>query len=76
MQDGDVINKIPTSMINVNQKDDIVEVQDKTKWVMIANDQRENWKNIVVQTNDLDLHVMNKRALGRHYKDLVGGFNE
>ena len=42
---------------------------------MIANDQRENWKNIVVQTNDLDLHVMNKRALGRHYKDLVGGFN-
>lgn len=75
MQDGDAINKIPTSMINVNQKDDIVEVQDKTKWVMIANDQRENWKNIVVQTNDLDLHVMNKRALGRHYKDLVGEFN-
>lgn len=76
MQDSDVIGKIPTQMINVNQKDDIVEIQDKIKWIMLACDHKKNWKNILVQTNNLDLHVMNKRALGRSYHQLVEMFNE
>ena len=53
-----------------------LEIQDKIKWIMLACDHKKNWKNILVQTNNLDLHVMNKRALGRSYHQLVEMFNE
>ena len=76
MADSDVIHKIPTQMINVNQNDDIIEVHNKKNWIILAAEQQENWKNILVNSNDMDIHVMNKRALGRQYSKLVEMFNE
>ena len=76
MEDGDVVGKIPTCMTNVNQQDDIIEVHSKQNWIILAAEQKENWKNILINSNDMDIHVMNKRALGRQYSKLVEMFNE
>ena len=76
MVDSDAINSIPTSMINLGQKDDIVEATSITDWIMLSNDVNEPWKNILVKDGHLDLHVMNKRALGRQYKKLLEFFSE
>ena len=76
MTESNVINSIPTQMTNVGQRDDINEVQSKNNWIFIANDQKENWKNIVVNNGIMDIHCMNKRSLGRHYNKLVEFFNE
>ncbi len=76
MHDGDTINAIPTSMTNVGQHDDIIEVHDKNKWIFIAAEQIENWNNILVNNSIMDIHCMNKRSLGRQYKKLVEFFNE
>ena len=76
MQDGDVITKIPTRMTNVGQHDDVVEVNSKSDWIIVSACQKENWKNILVNTSKMDIHVMNKRALGRQYNKLVEMFNE
>ena len=76
MEDSDVIGKFKTPMCNVSQKDDIVETHNKNNWIALSHDQKEPWKNILVNTNKTDLHVMNKRALGRHYNTLVEMFDE
>ena len=76
MQDGDVITKIPTRMTNVGQHDDVVEVNSKLDWIIVSACQKENWKDILVNTSNMDIHVMNKRALGRQYSKLVEMFNE
>ena len=76
MQDNDIVEKIPTQMINVSQKDDIIDVNNKNNWIILANDQKEHWKNILVNSSDTDIHVMNKRALSRQYQKLVEMFNE
>lgn len=77
MQDGDSINNfynIP--MINMSQKDDIVDVNDLQDWVFLAANTREPWKNILVKHTNLDIHVMNKRALDRVRPKLLEMFNE
>ena len=71
MNEGDVINTFSTAMVNVSQKDDIVECHNDIEWVALSNDRKEPWKNLLVKTVDTDLHVMNKRSLGRQYKKLV-----
>lgn len=66
MQDGDVIGNFDgLPMINMSQKDDIVDVNDLQDWIFLAADVREPWKNILVKHRHLDLHIMNKRALER-----------
>jgi hypothetical protein len=72
MQDNDMINNfggIP--MQNLSQKDDIIEAKNVDSWVCLGNNQREPWKNLMVRHENYDLHVMNKRALGR----LIDGLN-
>jgi len=76
MTDGDMINKFGTKMCNMSQKDVVVEVLDDNKWIMLANDRKEIWKNILVKHENLDLHVMNKRALARVYNELMEYLNE
>lgn len=76
MTDGDVINKFNTSMCNMSQKDVIMEVSDDNKWIMLANNRKEIWKNLLVKHENLDLHVMNKRALARVYNELMEYLNE
>jgi len=54
-----------TSLLNMSQKDDIIEVTSDNTWVMLSHDSKEVWKNILVKTNNQDIHLMNKRAFDR-----------
>tara|TARA_R110002167_G_scaffold53294_9_gene152965 strand:+ start:651 stop:1550 length:900 start_codon:yes stop_codon:yes gene_type:complete len=65
-----------TSLVNINQKDDIIETQSINEWIVIAHDQKEEWKNILVKLDKQDVHVMNKRALNRVQDTLLEYFNE
>jgi len=64
-----------TSLVNLSQKDDIIEAQTTNEWVVIAHDQTEEWKNILVKVDKQDIHVMNKRALDRMLPGLLEKFN-
>ena len=59
-----------TPLINMSQKDDIIEAINDNEWIFIAHSPKEEWKNILVRSQNQDVHVMNKRALGR-IKDKV-----
>lgn len=77
MQDGDIINLIGTTpMYYMGQKDDIYDVNNEQDWVFLAHDVREPWKNILVKHSNLDIHVMNKRALDRVQDKLMEHFYE
>ena len=65
-----------TSLVNINQKDDIIETQSINEWIVISHDQKEEWKNILVKLDKQDVHVMNKRALNRVQDTLLEYFNE
>jgi hypothetical protein len=65
-----------TSLVNLSQKDDIIEAQTTNEWIVIAHDQTEEWKNILVKVNKQDIHVMNKRALDRMLPGLLEKFND
>jgi hypothetical protein len=64
-----------TSMYNMSQKDDIIETDDLTDWIFLAHSPREQWKNILVRSQN-DIHVMNKRALGRALPVLMEKFDD
>lgn len=75
MQDGDCIsNFYGVPMINMSQKDDIVDVNDLQDWIFLAANTKEPWKNILVKHNNLDTHIMNKRALTRVKQKLMEMF--
>jgi|TARA_B110000503_G_scaffold139821_1_gene229149 hypothetical protein len=65
-----------TDLINMDQKDDIVEIKDLNDWVLYSHDRKEPWKNILVRNTNTNLHVMNKRALSRHSNNIMNKFNE
>ena len=65
-----------TSLVNMSQKDDIIETHGLDEWILLAHSQKEQWKNILVNMGTQDIHVMNKRALGRVIPDLLEYFNE
>ena len=66
MQIGDFVTNLPgNQMLNVDQKDDIVESNSADHFVFLAHDRDEPWKNILVKIEKQDIHIMNKRALGR-----------
>ena len=49
--------------------------KDVNEWIIVSHDQKEMWKNILVKVNKQDIHVMNKRALGRVIPDLMEAFD-
>lgn len=65
MQDGDYVTTISDKMYYMDQRDDWLETHSINDWIMLANDMIEPWKNILVNSGNLDIHVMNKRALAR-----------
>jgi dipeptidyl aminopeptidase/acylaminoacyl peptidase len=72
MQDGDAIGNFNKShMYYADQKDDIYSIDTDQNWIMLANDRKTSWKNILVKHSHLDVHVMNKRALLRHYDSIM-----
>lgn len=58
-------------LVNMDQKDDVARVKDLTDWTFLAHNRQEQWKNILVRTNNENLHVMNKRALSRHAHEII-----
>ena len=47
-----------------DQKDEIFDFQDGV-YKILANDQKEHWKDIPVTWGDVDIHMMNKRSVSR-----------
>ena len=78
MQDAEspIGNFDGTALVNMSQKDDIIETPTLTDWVFIAHCQKEQWKNISVRQGKQDVHVMNKRSLGRVIAELQEKFND
>jgi hypothetical protein len=60
----------------MSQKDDIIETPNLIDWIFIAHCQKEHWKNILVKQGAQDIHVMNKRSLGRAMDTLLEKFND
>lgn len=72
MEDSNAIgnfNNVPMSYMS--QKDDIIDVNNHKDWILLSHDPKEPWKNIPVNHSHLDLHAMNKRALGRMVPKLM-----
>ena len=68
----DVFTELPASpMKYMSYKDDISSV-DKNGIVFFVNDYKEEWKNILTYSEGENLHMMNKRAIERHYNELMG----
>lgn len=66
MEDSDTINNFDNiPMYYMSQKDDIVDVKSLQDWIFLVCDTSEQWKSIITNHRGLDLHIMNKRALGR-----------
>lgn len=75
MVKGDSINTFDSPLVNMLQQDDLVEVR-KDDWIFLANDRKEEWKNILVKSTNQDVHIMNKRALHRQWESIMGVANE
>lgn len=74
---GNTISEIADGpMIYMSQKDDIVHINSVDEWIYLVNNRSENWKDILVNVKKENVHVMNKRALDRHYDKLIGMFND
>jgi hypothetical protein len=77
MEDIPIIHNFDNQpMYYMSQQDDIHGINNEQDWIFFATDTKENWKNILVKHSNLDLHVMNKRALGRIREQLVGYLDE
>tara|TARA_Y100000389_G_scaffold27087_1_gene23231 strand:+ start:8526 stop:9434 length:909 start_codon:yes stop_codon:yes gene_type:complete len=57
-------------LLNMDQKDDIVEVKSVDDWIMLSHDRKEPWKNILTRLEKQNIHAMNKRAVSRNSKDM------
>ena len=67
----DVFTELPASpMKYMAYKDDIAKVSEQGI-VFFANDYEEEWNNILTYSEDENLHMMNKRAIDRHYDKLM-----
>ena len=72
MEDSNMIGNFDgVSMSYMSQKDDIIDVNNHKDWILLSHDPVEPWKNIPVNHKNLDLHAMNKRALGRMVPKLM-----
>lgn len=47
------------------QQDGIAEVADSNRFIMMAHDVKEPWKDTLVNVKDMSMHIMNKRELIR-----------
>lgn len=59
------------ALLNMDQKDDIAQVNGLNDVVFLKHNRAEQWKNILCRHTDQNLHIMNKRALDRHYQTLL-----
>jgi len=67
---GNIIDDFPSPMIYMSQLDDIVSINDITDWIYLVNDRLVEWDDSLTRIVNENVHVMNKRALERHFNDL------
>ena len=63
MQEGDFAYPIVGHLLNMDQKDVIIESKNPENYHFLAFDRAEPWKNLLVHTHNQDIHIMNKRSL-------------
>lgn len=72
MASGNMLHTIIDGpMQYMDQKDDIVEIKTADDWIFLANDREQNWVNILARNYKQNLHVMNKRAMDRHFDQMI-----
>lgn len=75
-----VDNFMDVAMINMDQKDDLIEVKSAKDLIFLVHNRKEPWKNILTRLENTNVHLMNKRAISRHAdkleKTLMEGFAE
>jgi hypothetical protein len=69
-RDGGFIGTIPGFMRYQDQCDDLIKVCGANRWIMLSN-LPEEWKNLVVEIANEDVHMMNKRSIERHYDAII-----
>lgn len=68
---GDIVNNLPQNFMYFSkQEDDIFNVSNQSI-SFLANDVKENWKDIPVNWHNQDVHIMNKQAILRHYNNFL-----
>jgi hypothetical protein len=60
------VEGLSVPLLNMDQKDDLIEVKDANDLIMLSHNRKEPWKNILVRLENTNIHVMNKRAISRH----------
>jgi hypothetical protein len=65
------IETMSIPLLNMDQKDDLIEVKDANDLIMLSHNRREQWKNTLVRLENTNIHVMNKRAIGRHADTII-----
>lgn len=58
-------------LINMDQKDDIIEIKSANDIIFLSHNRKEQWKNILARYQDTNLHIMNKLAISRHIQDII-----
>ena len=58
-------------LVNMDQKDDIIEVKGVNDYIILSHNRKEEWKNILTRQTNQNLHLMNKLALGRHAQKII-----
>jgi len=71
MREGEIIEDFSRPMIYMSQRDDIVHINEADDWVYLVNDRQAAWENSLTRIMNENVHVMNKRAIERHYDDIM-----
>ena len=76
MTKGEVINNFDASLLICYSRMILLKYKRTMTGYSLGNDRKEEWKNISVKSTNPDVHCMNKRALQRHWEDIMGVGNE
>ena len=71
MQHGDFAEPIVGSMLNMDQKDVIIQSKSPENMHFLAYNRDEPWKNLLVHNEKHDVHCMNKRNLN----EIIAGYS-
>ena len=66
-----IINLPDEPMMYLDQKDDISKCYKDGSMLCLVTDRKENWKSTITKHEKTNIHVMNKRAIERHYNSLI-----
>ena len=58
-------------LVNMDQKDDIIEIKDVNDYILLSHNRKEQWKNLLTRQQNTNLHLMNKLAISRNAKQIL-----